>query len=135
MAEPPQLGANSGAIPYLSVNGGKDAIAFYKKAFGAEEVFRMPDQKSDRLMHAHLRINGGSVFLSDHFEEHMGPRPAPAGITLHLSVDDADAWYKRALDAGASVQMALADQFWGDRYGQVKDPFGYVWSIGAPIKK
>jgi PhnB protein len=75
--------------------------------------------------------------LSDDFPEYRGgqPAPAPASVTLHLQVDDADRWWNRAVEAGAAVTMPIADQFWGDRYGHLKDPFGHSWSIGAPIRK
>jgi PhnB protein len=87
-------------------------------------------------MHASLKINGGHIMLNDDFPEHMGgPSQPPASFVLHLSVPDADAAWKRAVDAGAEVRFELADQFWGDRYGQVKDPFGFIWSIGAPVKQ
>jgi PhnB protein len=128
-----------GLAPYLTIRGGKaaEAIDFYKRAFGAEEVSRMPAEGSPKLMHAAVRINGGLVMMSDDFPEYMGGKEtgAPSAVTLHLHVDDADRWWKRAVDAGAEVKMPLDDQFWGDRYGQLKDPFGHSWSIGAPIKK
>jgi len=87
-------------------------------------------------MHAALIINGDFVLMHDDFPEYRGgdPAPAPASAVFHLAVDDADAWWARAVEAGAEVTMPLADQFWGDRYGHLKDPFGYTWSIGAPIK-
>lgn len=136
MAEPSSA-IPSGVYPYLSVTGGKAAIEFYTRAFGAAEEFRTYGQDGERIMHARLRINGFAVLLSDDFPEYRGgtPAPAPAGVTLHLEVDDADRWWKRAVDAGASVVMPLGDQFWGDRYGQLKDPFGHTWSIGMPIRK
>lgn len=129
------LGPLAGLTPHINVVGGKAAIDFYIRAFGAEVASSMPAEDGERLMHAHLRINGGSLMLHDHFPEYVGgaPAPTPAGVTLHLQVENADAAFTRALDAGASVVMPLADQFWGDRYGQVKDPFGHTWSIGAPI--
>lgn len=126
-----------GVYPYLTVTGGKAAIAFYEKAFGAVEEFRSYGQDGEKIMHARIRINGAAILLSDDFPEFRGgaEAPAPSGVTIHLEVEDADAWWKRATDAGAAVVMPLADQFWGDRYGQVKDPFGHSWSIGAPVKK
>jgi len=126
-----------GVTAHITISDGKaaDAIAFYEKAFGAQELMRhaAPD---GRLMHAHLSINGGSLMLNDHFAEMSDGKPAepPAGTTLHLHVDDADAWWDRALAAGATVRFPLDNQFWGDRYGQLTDPFGHVWSIGAPVK-
>lgn len=130
-----ELGPTTGLTPHISVEGGKAAIDFYIRAFGAEVVSQMPAEDGERLMHAHLHINGGSLMLHDHFPEYAGgaPAPKPAGVVLHLQVANADAAFQRALDAGASVVMPLADQFWGDRYGQVKDPFGHTWSIGAPL--
>jgi PhnB protein len=134
MAEntPPQV---QGVTPYLTVRGASEASAFYTRAFGAQELFRMPAEDGKRLMHCHLRINGGDLMMSDEFAEHDGGLgDGPRGVTLHLAVDDADTWFNRAVAAGATVVMPLADQFWGDRYGQVRDPFGHVWSIGAPKK-
>lgn len=131
-------GPTNGVTAHLTIGEGKatDAIAFYEKAFGASQA--MPPHLADdgkRVMHAHLQINGGSVMLNDDFPEYTGgPVSVPAAVTLHLQVDDADAWFNRATEAGATVRMPLADQFWGDRYGQVDDPFGHRWSIGAPVK-
>ncbi|HEY0117114.1 MAG TPA: VOC family protein [Allosphingosinicella sp.] len=133
-------GPATGVTPHLTIRDrrGHEAVAFYKAAFGAEEA--MPPhlaEDGERIMHAHLRINGGSVMMNDDFPEYGGCGAAgtPAGTTLHLQVDDADRWFERATAAGAAVTMPLADQFWGDRYGQVKDPFGHSWSIGAPAKR
>lgn len=138
MAGNPDQGPVGGVTPHLTIGDkrAKEAIDFYKRAFGAEEA--MPPhmaQDGERIMHAHLRINGGSVMLNDDFPEYGGAAGRPAAVTLHLQVDDADKWFARALDAGAAETMPLGDQFWGDRYGQVKDPFGHSWSIGAPIKQ
>ena len=130
-------GPTEGIAPHLGIRDGRaaEAIDFYKAAFGAEELARMPADDGKRLMHAHLKINGGSVMLNDDFPEYTGRQAGPPeGITLHLQVADADALWRRAVDAGASVTMELADQFWGDRYGQLQDPFGHRWSIGAPVK-
>ena len=128
-----------GIVAHLTIRDGKaaDAIDFYKKAFGATEAMS-PHMADDgkRIMHAHLQINGGHLMLNDDFPEHMGgPSQPPASFVLHLNVPDADAAWNRALDAGAEVRFPLADQFWGDRYGQVTDPFGFIWSIGAPVKQ
>ena len=126
-----------GITPHLTIRDRRaaDAIDWYKRAFGAEELMRHPTDDG-RLMHASLRINNGYVMLNDDFPEHMGgPAQPPASFVLHLSVPDADAAWQRALDAGAEVRFPLADQFWGDRYGQVTDPFGFIWSIGAPVQQ
>jgi PhnB protein len=131
-----EQGPSTGLTPHLVVDGAAKAIEFYKKAFGAVEEMRMPAQDGKRLMHAHLKINGASLMLCDDFPEMRGGKktPAPAAVTLHLQVEDADKWFARATKAGASVAMPLTDMFWGDRYGQVKDPFGHLWAIGAKIK-
>jgi len=124
-----------GISPYLTVRGAKSAAEFYTRAFGAEEIRRMEAEDGERLMHCHLRINGADVMLADEFPEHGGTlEGGPRGVTLHLAVDDADRWWNRAVEAGAKVAMPLEDQFWGDRYGQLRDPFGHSWSIGAPIR-
>jgi PhnB protein len=127
----------SGVYPYLTVKGGKAALDFYTRAFGANEEYRAYGQDNERIMHARFRVNGAAILLSDDFPEFRGggETPAPVGVTIHLEVDDADAWWTRAVSAGATITMPLADQFWGDRYGQLKDPFGHSWSIGMPVKK
>lgn len=127
-----------GVIPYLTIpsRGGQAAIEFYRAAFGAEELFRTLAEDGERVLHARLMINGALVMLSDEFPEYgQEPDVQPRGIILHLQVDDADEWWARALVAGAVPTMPLADMFWGDRYGQMKDPFGHGWSIGAAIRK
>ncbi len=126
----------SGVTPYLTVTDGAAAVAFYVRAFGATEIFRTTADDGRRILHAQLQVNGGMIFLSDHFAEYAGgaPAPKPAAMTLHLGVDDADVWWRRALDAGAEVVQPIADQFWGDRWGVMRDPFGHAWSVGAPIK-
>lgn len=130
-----EQGPAGGVAPHLTIRKGRaaEAIGFYVRAFGARELHRVPAEDG-RIMHCHLVINGGSVMLNDDFPEHHGggEAPDPAGVTLHLQVADADASWHRALEAGASVAIPLEDQFWGDRYGQVTDPFGHRWSIGAP---
>ena len=127
-----------GLTPHLAIGGGRaaEAIEFYKRAFNATELMRHASDDG-RLMHAHLKVNGASLMLHDHFPEHHGGQelPDPAGVMIHLQVQEPDAWWNRALDAGASVVMDLADQFWGDRYGQIRDPFGHLWSLGAPSQE
>lgn len=123
-----------GLIPHIVVDGAEAAIAFYGAAFGAEEMGRHPADDGKRLMHAHLRVNDHDLFVCDFFPEYGMEAGPPAHVTLHLAVDDADRWWERAVAAGATVVMPLADQFWGDRYGRLKDPYGHVWSIGAPVK-
>lgn len=128
-------------IPHLVVNDAEAAIDFYARAFGAVLESKVPHQDGKRLMHAHLMIGDGPLFLVDDFPEYefavaMSPaRLGGSSITIHLQVPDADEAWNRAIDAGAVSVMDLQDQFWGDRYGVVKDPFGHYWSIGGPIKK
>jgi PhnB protein len=124
----------SGVAAYLHLSDADAAAAFYKTAFAAEEVARKYAEGSRKLLHVHLYINGASVMLSDAFPEWGSPLQAPQGFTLHLQVDDADVWFNRAIEAGGAVAMPIQDMFWGDRYGQIKDPFGVVWSVGAPKK-
>ena len=120
-----------GVAPYLTVSGADAAAAFYKQALGADEVFRHPGDEHGRTMHIHLVINGGSVMLSDPFPEYGHALTAPQAFNLHLQVDDIDAWWTRAVAAGAEIVMPLALQFWGDRYGQIRDPFGVIWAMGS----
>jgi len=125
-------------IPYLVVSDAAGAIEFYKHAFGAVELARHHAGDSTQISHAHLLINGGSVMLSDDFSAMMGGASATpealggSPVTLHLQLADVDAFWERALAGGATVAMELADQFWGDRYGQVVDPYGHKWSLGQP---
>lgn len=140
MSEAPQ-GPATGLTPHLTIrdNRAAEAIDFYAAAFGAKEQRRMPADDGKRLMHAHLLLNGASLMLNDEFPEYQGPGDtgsgSPSGVVLHLQVDDPDAWFDRAVKAGASVRMPLQNMFWGDRYGQIDDPFGYTWSIGAPVSQ
>ncbi|MGH6987165.1 MAG: VOC family protein [Caulobacteraceae bacterium] len=126
----------TGVTPFLSISGGRaqEALDFYGRAFGAKVIERNLAQDGKRLMQGSMKLNGGWVMLSDEFPEQGYAAKPPASVTLHLQVDDADHWWKRALDAGCEVALPIADQFWGDRYGQVKDPFGHAWSIGSPLK-
>jgi PhnB protein len=123
-----------GVVPYLAVGGAVEAAEFYKRAFGAEEVARQPVDEKGRTLHIHLYINGGSVMLCDPYPEHGHPLQTPQAFTLHLQIDDVDKWWRRAVDAGAEIQLPLQDMFWGARYGQVRDRFGVTWSISTPVK-
>ena len=128
--------AMAGVIPHLTIrdNRAAEAIDFYTKAFGAAESGRHLAEDGKRIMHAHLDINGGPLMLNDDFPEMAGgAAPAPVGVGLHLDVPDADAAWAKALAAGATVRFPLDNQFWGQRYGQVTDPFGHIWSIGGPV--
>ena len=123
------------ATPYITVDGALKAAEFYKKAFDATVAASHPPDEKGRTMHVHLYINDGSVMLSDAYPEHGHPWKAPQGFNISLHVDDTDAWYKRAVDAGATAVMPPQDMFWGDRYGQLKDPFGVTWALNGPMKK
>jgi len=122
--------------PYLAVEDAATAIDYYKKAFGATERVRMeaPDGK---IGHAELEIGDSIVMLADPFPQASTKPPHELGGTsagVFLYVEDVDAVVKRAVDAGASVTMEVADQFWGDRFGSIKDPYGHVWSIATHVE-
>ena len=126
--------------PHLVVDDAAAAIDFYVRAFDAVELGRVPGPDG-RLIHAALRINGFVVLLNDDFPETCGGKsmtPKSLGgtpVTIHLTVTDVDTKFQRALDAGATVVAPLEDQFWGDRYGVVADPFGHRWSLGQPVRE
>lgn len=122
--------------PHLVCAGAADAIAFYKKAFNAVEVGRLAGPQG-KLMHALIRIGDSAVMLVDEFPDwgSLGPKSLKGSpVTIHLYVEDVDAAFQRAVDAGAKVRMALADMFWGDRYGVLEDPFGHYWSIATHVR-
>jgi PhnB protein len=115
--------------PYLIVDGAARAIDFYKKAFGAIEAMRL-DGIGGKIGHAEIVIGQSRIMLADEHPEMDARGPKALGgspVTLHLYVDDADAWMARALAAGATLKRPIADQFYGDRMGGVTDPFGYTW--------
>jgi uncharacterized glyoxalase superfamily protein PhnB len=122
--------------PHLVVQGAAAALEFYRKAFGAEELCRMP-MPGGKLGHAEIKIGAGTVMLCDEFPE-MGARsPLALGgspVTIHLYVEDVDAVFAQAVGAGAQVRMPVSNMFWGDRYGQVIDPFGHIWSLATHIE-
>ena len=122
--------------PHLVCRGAAAAIDFYGRAFGAIEQFRLPGPDG-RLIHACVRIGDSRLFLVDEMPEHgaLGPQALKGSpVTIHLQVQDADATFARAVAAGATVTMPLADMFWGDRYGQLTDPFGHRWSIATHVR-
>ena len=120
--------------PHLVVKGASRAIDFYKKAFGAQEIGRMPGPDGNTIMHADLKIGDSHVFLVDEMPQ-MGCRgPESIGatpVTIHMYVEDVDAAFGKAVAAGAKVRMPVADMFWGDRYGILTDPFGHSWSLAT----
>jgi PhnB protein len=130
MTERPQM---LGVTPHLICRDAAKAMEFYIAAFGAEPMFSLPD-KQGRLMHGSMTVNGAMVMLMDEYPEHGAKSPLTIGgsaVVLHMQVPDVDASYKRAIDAGAKPLMEPADQFWGDRYGSVVDPFGHSWSLAT----
>ena len=123
--------------PHLTVRNAAKMIEFYTKAFGAVEKRRAPGPDGNSIMHAEIQIGDSVIFLNDEFPEMGAFSPLAAKstpVTLHLYVEDADKQFAQALSAGAEVVMPLADQFWGDRYGIVKDPSGHQWSIGSHME-
>ena len=118
--------------PHLVVRGAAQAIEFYQRAFGAEAGHIHYGPGGKNITHAELKIGDSIFMLSDEFEGMKGLAP-PGGsrVTLHLYVEDVDAWFNRAVAAGATVTMPLMDAFWGDRYSQVVDPFGHSWSLAT----
>jgi PhnB protein len=124
-----------GAVPYLTVSGAVKAAEFYQKAFAAEVAALQPPDDKGRTMHVHLYINDASVMFSDPFPEHGHPAQQPAAFSIMMRVNDIDAWYQRAVEAGCTPIMPPADMFWGDRYGQLRDPFGVIWALSMPLHK
>jgi uncharacterized glyoxalase superfamily protein PhnB len=119
--------------PHLTVRDAKRAIEFYQKAFGAE-VLHVAPAPGGKVMHAALKIGDSMLMLNDEFPEYGGqlaPPAAGSAVALHIYLDNVDAAFARAVSAGATVKMPLMDQFWGDRYGQVVDPFGHRWSLAT----
>jgi uncharacterized glyoxalase superfamily protein PhnB len=122
--------------PQLAVNGVADAIAWYTKALGVNELLRNLAPDGVRIMHAELLLGDSRFFVVDEFDGSMKAPSTLGGspVTLHLYVRDVDALFDRAVGAGATVVLPVADQFWGDRYGILDDPFGHRWSIASRIE-
>ncbi len=122
--------------PDLVCAGAADAIEFYKKAFNAVELMRVPLSQG-KLMHAEIRIGDSVAMLADEFPDMgmLGPKSFKGSpVTIHLYVEDVDAFVARAVTAGAKITMPIADMFWGDRYGKLEDPFGHHWSVATHIR-
>jgi PhnB protein len=128
---------------HICVKGGLEAIAFYKKAFGAECPFQQLAEDGKRVMHANVELFGSEVMLHDEFPEFGGDVLSPssrggASITINVNLPkpaDVNAAVDRAQSAGAAVVMNAQDTFWGARYGRVRDPFGHAWAFNAPLKE
>ena len=122
--------------PYLSINGAAAAIDWYKKAFGAREIVREPNPDG-KLMHAQIRIGDSILMMSDVFPGASSQSPDVLGnssVTLQVYVKNVDKLWQQAVDAGAKITMPLDNMFWGERYGQLTDPFGHHWSLSEQIK-
>ena len=133
MTERPQF---SSVTVHLICRDAASAIDFYARAFGASEMMRLPD-KQGKLMHAAITLNGSTVMLMDEYLDYGARSPQAIGgtaVVIHLMVPDVDAAFDKAIAAGATVVMPVGDMFWGDRYGQVEDPFGHRWSMATPVK-
>lgn len=122
--------------PGLVVNGARKAIEFYKEAFGAEAISVKTSPDGTKVVHSEVKIGDSRIFVNDEFPE-MGARgPQSIGgtpVSLNIYVEDADALFEKAVAAGATVLMPLVDQFWGDRWGMLTDPFGHIWSVASHV--
>jgi len=126
----------SEVTPYLSIRGAARAIEFYKKAFGAKEVMRMPGPEG-KLGHAEIALGASRIMLSDEYPEmsFIGPQSlGGSAVHIHVYVKDVDAMAKRAVAAGAEILRPVEEQFYGDRIGSLKDPFGHVWHLATHVK-
>jgi len=128
--------------PHLTVSNGLEAIKFYEEAFDADVGNVMMAEDGKRVMHAELEVNDAILFLCDHFPEYdqgmLPPAKGGASVTIHMEVKrpkHVDAMIAQAAVNGAEITMPAQDVFWGARYGRVRDPFGHVWSVGAPLKR
>lgn len=126
---------DDGIVPYLAVEDAASAIAWYKEAFGAKETTRRLEP-GGRVLHAELRIGAARFYLSDVFPGSDIEHPTSLGgttSTLHLQAPEVDRLWARAVSAGGKVTMPLANQFWGERYGKLRDPFGHSWALSWPV--
>lgn len=122
--------------PYLSISSAKDAIEFYKLAFGATEIFRLNTPTGD-IAHAEIKIGDSAIMLAEPCEDSPMPSPDTLGgstVAVHLYVEDVDAMFEQAIDAGALDIKSVEDQFYGDRMGTLKDPFGHIWFVSTHIE-
>jgi len=123
--------------PYLRVRDAGRALDFYKVAFGAEELFRLTEP-GGRIGHAEIRLGGTTLMLADEYPEMniVGPQTlGGTSFSIHLHVDNADAWIERAVAAGATLLRSAADAFYGERSGSVRDPFGHEWLLGHQVEE
>ena len=123
--------------PHLVINGAAKAVEFYKKVFDAEVVRPISTTPDGKVMHAHMKIGDSNLMMADEFPQGSARAPQTLGgtpVVLTLYVADVDATWKKATDAGAKVVFPLGNQFWGDRYGQIQDPFGHVWALATHVE-
>jgi PhnB protein len=134
MAQPIPEGTHT-VTPYLCVRGAAQAMEFYQRALGAQEIMRMPGP-GGKLMHCEFQIGDSRVYMSDEVGGRVRSPRALKGSTvgLHVYVPDCDALFNRAVGAGCKVVMPLMDMFWGDRFGQIADPYGHVWTISTHVE-
>jgi uncharacterized glyoxalase superfamily protein PhnB len=129
-AQAPTLApVKGGVVAYLAIDGAAKAAAFYEKAFGATVANQHPVDDRGRTMHIHLYVNGSSVMLGDFYEEHGFAKVAPQAFTMQLMVDDIHRWFDRAVAAGCESVVPPQKMFWGDTWGQARDPFGVAWAF------
>jgi PhnB protein len=136
MAVQPVPDGSRTVAPYLTVDDAAAAIEFYKSAFGAKERGRM-DAPGGKIGHAELELGDSVIMLSDALPQFTARSPKDLGGTtvgIFLYVEDVDAFVKRAVDAGAAIRMEVEDQFWGDRFGIVEDPYGHLWSVATHVE-
>lgn len=124
--------------PALTVDNAAAAIDFYARAFGAQELYRMSSPDGRGIWHAELQIGDSRLMLGDEFPD-MADACSPKNVgnttgSLHLYVEDADALFQRAVEAGATPTMPMSNTFWGDRYGKVMDPFGHIWGLSTHVE-
>ncbi|MGD1932900.1 MAG: VOC family protein [Candidatus Phaeomarinobacter sp.] len=134
----PEETLNFALSPYISVKGASEAIAFYTKAFGADEQFRLEDPESGRIGHSEIRIGGNTIMISDEYPDFGALSPDSLGgspVKLHLYVESVDETFARAIEAGATELRSLKDEFYGDRTGTVMDPFGHTWMIASRFEE
>jgi PhnB protein len=130
-SDPKVLG---GMCPYINVDGALKAAEFYEKAFAAQLLHNVPPDEQGRTMHVHVYVNGASLMISDFYPDygHAFEKPQAFTLQLHLKDEEIDEWWKRAVDAGCTINSPLQDMFWGDRWGRLIDPFGVAWAMNAP---
>lgn len=136
MAKPIPHGMHTATIS-LTVQDSSAMIDFYKKVFGAQELFRMPGPDGKTIMHAEVKIGDSIIMLNDEFPKMNCRSPKSVGGTssgIYLYVDDVDSTVKKAVENGAKLQMPVMDMFWGDRLGNIEDPSGHMWSVATHIK-